>query len=127
MIFVDSSYLIAILINNDYHHKRALKLADKVTEKRIINNTVLTETLNSFTKCGGKLAKELFEMINETHEIQYLTRKDYQNTIDTYLFYGSSINYSDCTMLETMKKLNINKILSFDSDFDKIKGIKRIY
>lgn len=41
--------------------------------------------------------------------------------------YGDAINYSDCTILKTMQDLNINNILSFDSDFGKIKGIERIH
>ncbi|MCC7552979.1 MAG: type II toxin-antitoxin system VapC family toxin [Methanobacteriaceae archaeon] len=127
MLFIDSSYLIALLIDNDKNNSRASVLANKISEKKLINNTVLSETLNSYINSGGKLTKELFSMINETYDIHYLSEKEYEKTIDTYLNYDSAINYNDCTILQSMKKFDINRIVSFDSNFDKIEWIKRIY
>ena len=56
-------------------------------------------------------------------DIHYLNSADYEDAIDLYLHFDSSINYSDCTILSTMFQNNINQILSFDSDFEKIDGI----
>ena len=56
-----------------------------------------------------------------------LTYDDYRDSFDIFEFYNFSINFSDCTILNTMQNYKINKIASFDSDFDKIKGVKRIY
>ena len=127
MLFIDSSYLIALLISTDKKHPRTNDLNQELTEKKIINNTVLSEVLNSLTKFGGKKGKLIFNLINETFEIEYLNKQDYQEAMDIYLKYDGSINYSDCTILKKMKKKNINKIVSFDSDFDKVNGIVRIH
>ena len=51
---------------------------------------------------------------------------DYETAIDIYLNYDSAINYSDCTILTTMFQNGISKIVTFDSDFEKIRGIHRI-
>ena len=59
-------------------------------------------------------------------DIRYLDEKDYENAIDIYLNFNSSINYSDCTILSTMIENKINRIVTFDSDFNKIKGIEVI-
>ncbi|WP_458455636.1 type II toxin-antitoxin system VapC family toxin [Methanobrevibacter sp.] len=59
-------------------------------------------------------------------EIDYLEEGDYEKSVELYLNYDSSINYSDCTILETMFKNKIRRIATFDSDFDKIKGIEVI-
>lgn len=126
MIFLDSSFLIARLIKNDKNHARALSIEDQLNEKRYINNTVLTETLNSFTNVGGKLGKQLFLALTEINELIYLSQEDYEKSLDIYLHYDSSINYSDCTILESMEKLGLNKIVTFDSDFEKIKGLEII-
>lgn len=123
MIFVDTSFLIALLFTNDIYHERALKIAETIDERKLINNTVLNETLNAFTGKGGKIGKDLYNLINEMFDIQYLNQKDYENAIDIHLQYDSSINYSDSTILQTMVENNISKIVSFDSDFDKINGI----
>ncbi|MDO5849987.1 MAG: PIN domain-containing protein [Methanobacteriaceae archaeon] len=126
MIFLDSSFLIARLIKNDKNHARALSIEGQLNEKRYINNTVLTETLNSFTNVGGKLGKQLFFALSEINEIIYLSQEDYEKSLDIYLHYDSSINYADCTILESMEKLGLNKIVTFDSDFEKINGLEII-
>lgn len=123
MIFVDSSYLIARIISNDKYHERAIELENELNERRIINNTVLNETLNSFTKSGGTSVKELFNKLTNIHEVVYLSSKDYKEAAELFMYYDSSINFSDCTVLQTMNKLRINKIVSFDDDFSKIKGL----
>lgn len=123
MIFVDTTFLIALLIETDSLHEKALKIGENIHERKVINNTVLNETLNSFTGKGGKLGNGLYQVIKEMFDIEYLNETDYENAIKIYFHYNSAINYSDCTILETMMKNSINKILTFDSDFDKIKGI----
>ncbi|WP_407393192.1 type II toxin-antitoxin system VapC family toxin [Methanobrevibacter sp.] len=126
MIFVDTSFLIALLISTDQFHEKALKISQTINERKVINNTVLNETLNSFTGKGGKVGKDLYYVIMEMFDIQYLTPDDYEEAIDIYLYYDSSINYSDCTILSTMFQNNISRIVSFDSDFEKISGVSVI-
>ena len=123
MIFVDTSFLLALLIESDPLHEKALLISETIHEKKVINNVVLSETLNAFTSKGGKLGKELYQGINEMFEIKYLNKSDYDDAIELYLNLDSSINYSDCTILLTMINNRINRIVSFDSDFTKIKGI----
>lgn len=126
MIFVDTSFLIALLISTDKFHEKALSISQTINERKVINNTVLNETLNAFTGKGGKIGKDLFNVINDMFDIQYLAPNDYEDAIDLYLHYDSSINYSDCTILSTMFQNEINQIVSFDSDFEKISGISVI-
>ena len=123
MIFIDTSFLLAILIKSDINHNKALELSDTFYENKMINSTVLTETLNLFTGIGGKIGISLYNNLNNMFDIDYLTKNDYDDAIEIYLSYNSSINYSDCTILKSMQKYNINKIATFDSDFNKIKGL----
>ncbi len=126
MIFVDTSFLIALLISSDQFHEKALGVSQTINERKVINNTVLNETLNAFTGKGGKVGKELYNLILKMFDIQYLTPDDYNGAMDLYLYYDSTINYSDCTILSTMFQNDISQILSFDSDFEKINGISII-
>ncbi len=89
----------------------------------MINSTVLNETLNAFTGKGGKLGKDLFNEIIEMFDIEYLTDEGYNDAMEIYLSYDSTINYSDCTILATMFKNGVNKIATFDSDFEKVRGL----
>lgn len=123
MIFVDTSFLLALLIETDPFHEKALQISETIHEKKVINNIVLTETFNAFTSKGGKVGKELYHSISEMFEVKYLNKSDYDDSMELYLNLDSSINYSDCTILLTMINSKIDRIVTFDSDFKKIKGI----
>ena len=126
MIFVDTSFLISLLVKTDSHHEKALKIAESIHERKVINSPVMNETLNAFTGKGGKIGKELYRIIEEMFDIEYLNQSDYEHAMEIYLHFDSSINFSDCTILSTMIRNKIDKIISFDSDFEKVKGIKII-
>ena len=49
MIFIDTTFLIALLFKTDPLHEKALLVSESINERKIINNTVLCETLNSFS------------------------------------------------------------------------------
>ncbi|MBQ2635258.1 MAG: PIN domain-containing protein, partial [Methanobrevibacter sp.] len=59
--------------------------------------------------------------------VVFLTSEDYNESLKLFKYYNLSVNYSDCTILKTMMDNNVSVVVSFDSDFDKIKGIRRIY
>ena len=126
MIFVDTSFLIALLISTDHFHERALEISETINERKVINNTVLNETLNAFSGKGGKIGKDLYNIILEMFDVEYLSPVDYEKAMDLFLHYDSSINYSDCTILTTMFQNNIDRIVSFDRDFEKIEMINLI-
>ena len=123
MIFIDSSFLLALLLKSDINHNKALELGDNFHENKMINTTVLTETLNAFNAVGGKTGVSLYDNFKEMFDIDFLTLQDYDDAMDIYSAYDSSINFSNCTILKTMQKFNLSKIATFDSDFKKIKGL----
>ena len=128
MIFVDTSYLLALINPKDKFNKRAIELKKVLgNEKRVINSSVLLEFANSLRIYGGKKSNEIIQLIKRTHEIIYLNQEDYDYSEIIFLNYDAKINFSDCTIIRTMEEEKISKIVSFDSDFDKIDGIVRIY
>ena len=128
MIFLDSSYILALLLKKDKHHVVSKNLVNYLAhEKKVINITVLQEVLNSLNIINyPKDISSLIDSILSMDKIGYLTEKDYMESIELYKYYNKSINFSDCTILVTMQKYNITNIVSFDSDFDKISGVNRI-
>ena len=128
MIFLDSTYLIGLILKNDslYYKSHLLKpyLDD---ENKIINNTVFNEVLNSVTSNNSSYDLNHIKKLLLSFNIDFLTSDDYLDSFDIFEYYNFSVNFSDCTILNTMQNYNINQIASFDSDFDKIKGVKRIY
>ena len=128
MYFIDSSFLLSLLTENEKNNKHSCEISENIHEYRVINNIVLSETLNGIRRYEKRVdLNKIYTIINEVMDIKYLTKSDYEDAVNTYSYYNGSINYSDCLILKTMQDNNINKILSYDDDFDKINGLQRIY
>lgn len=128
MYFIDSSFLISLLTENEKNNQHSCEISENINEYRVINNIVLSETLNGIRRYEKRVdLNKIYTIINEVMDIKYLKKSDYEEAINIYSYYNGSINYSDCLILKTMQDNNINKILSYDDDFDKINGLQRIY
>ncbi|RZN41369.1 MAG: PIN domain-containing protein [Methanosarcinales archaeon] len=75
---------------------------------------------------GGKTGKILYEYFTDNCKITFMDVTMLAKAVDTFLMYDGSISLADAASVEIMKKHKIKKILSFDSDFDKIPEIDRI-
>ena len=125
MIFLDSTYLIGLILKNDsLYYKSHLLKSYLDDENKIINNTVFNEVLNSVTSNNSNYDLNHIKKLLLSFNIDFLTSDDYLDSFDIFEYYNFSVNFSDCTILNTMQNYNINQIASFDSDFDKIKGVK---
>ena len=60
-------------------------------------------------------------------EIYHVEDEDYLKAIELMQYYKYTVNYSDCLIILSMFNNNIDTIVSFDSDFNRIDGINRIY
>ena len=129
MIFLDSTYLIGLMSDNDDYHEKAHQIRPVIDrERKLINNTVLVEVLNSLKKNNHKLElDEIMDALLGLDKVVFLTDEDYDESFKLFKYYNLSVNYSDCTILKTMMDNNVSVVVSFDSDFDKINGIRRIY
>jgi len=129
MIFLDTSYINGLILNNDNYASlsRSMKPILK-NETKVTNITVLLEVLNSVDKYNflGNL-EDLKNQLLNLNIFDFLTDEDYERAFELFKFYNRSLNFADCTILQTMQNHGITRIASFDSDFDKIKGIERVY
>ncbi|MGL6297728.1 MAG: type II toxin-antitoxin system VapC family toxin, partial [Methanobacteriaceae archaeon] len=115
MIFVDSSFLIALINNNDQWHSNAIKIAPEVKKtEKIVSNIIIIETLNLLGSLGGKVGRDIYETINDNYVIYMENKAIYDKAITTFIHYDGTIGYADCVNIEIMKELGISKIASFD-------------
>ena len=128
MIFLDSCFLISLISDKANHHEDAINLLELIdNEHKVINSLVLSETLNGIHRCEKrKSIEEIYNILIEVAEVIYLKPEEYIEAINLSNHYNNAINYSDFIILNTMQNKKINRIVSFDKGFDKIKGIERI-
>lgn len=130
MIFYDSSYLISLFNKRDQHHDDGIEIYHNLSDKTLnphINTTVVLEVLNSANKYNKLKTNEIFKELESKTNIIMLDYEDLKNSLDLHKYYNHALNFNDCTILNTMNENDINFIISFDRDFDKVKWIKRIY
>lgn len=129
MLFIDTCYLLSLINVKAINHEKAQLLSQYIHEEEtLINSTVLLEMLNRLKKKRYEKHRDtIIDLLYDMDNIHYLTTEDYNNALNICKQYSFSINYSDCTILETMRQFNVTNIVSFDSDFDKTNEIRRIY
>ena len=65
MIFVDASYIIALIVEKDQWHNDAVRLLERLkSEEKIITEPMIIESLNLIGSChGGKVGVMAFKYI----------------------------------------------------------------
>lgn len=128
MIFVDASYIIALIVEKDPWHQDAINLLDRLkSEEKIITDAMIIESLNLIGSChGGKVGYLTFKYIRDNFNI-FKSDTLLEESIRYYLKYDGTLSLADCTAIHAMKENNVHEIFSFDDDFDKVDGIFRVH
>lgn len=128
MIFIDASFFIAAVNKKDQWHEKAGEILPLIRkEEKVTSGLILSESVTLVGALfGGKIGLSLYNYIIGNHEILYPDKDLSFDAMETYLKYDGTLSFADSVSLKIMKDLGIEKIVSFDSDFDKADGIFRI-
>lgn len=113
----------------DQWHQNAGEILPIIkNEEKIISELILSESVTLIGSLFGvKTGLKLFNYILDNHEIHYLDKNLIFDAMEIFLKYNGTLSFADSVSVQIMKDLQIEKIVSFDSDFDKVKKIMRIY
>lgn len=125
MIFVDTSAIIALEVPSDKFHKRALRWREEVKDPVFVSsNLVFIETISWVRHNSGKeIAVRIgFSLLSgEGIHLERVTLEDENKAWDLFQkIEGRGISMIDCTSFVLMKRLKINNVFAFDSDFMKL-------
>ena len=131
--FFDASFLIALFNSEDIFHPKAIEIIKKVdllNNPFVTSNIAVAETINALFRTNGSLiAKKFFSSFKKSSIKEFFITKEIFHSAYKLLFQQKSksgLNLFDCLHVETMKHLNINTILTFDSDFKKFAKINEV-
>lgn len=123
MIFLDSSYLIALFVKKEENHQRAVDLAEIIkNEEKLISKLVIAETITVLKKkLQTKDIAKIYEILKDftTAEDSHL----FDNAFKHFVKYDGEISFFDAVYIALMEDFRIHQIASFDSDFEGKKGI----
>ncbi|MEA1909306.1 MAG: PIN domain-containing protein [Euryarchaeota archaeon] len=129
MIFVDSSYYIAIVDTKDQWHKKALELSEYIeTNISVVSSFIISEVVTEIgRRSGGKVAYNLYNYFTDNCKIIYINRDLLSESMEIVLKYDGTLSLADATSVAIMDNMKIGEIISFDSDFDKVDFINRVH
>jgi len=129
MIFIDATYIIAIILEKDQWHDRVKDIEKKISNKnKITSDIMIIESMATIGSLkGGKVAKIMYNYIKDNYSIYETNMKTLDNGMDTLLKYDGTLSLADSIAIEIMKELKIYEIASFDEHFNNKEGIIRIY
>jgi len=128
VIMLDTSFLVALARERDGKHARAKEILSHVKEGMLISEFVFAEFVNYLSaKDGGESAHAAAEgLLSSDAEFIFSNFDEVRDSLEILRKY-SGFSFTDASCVAIMKRGGISKIASFDSDFDKLKEIERVY
>lgn len=120
-IFVDTSAFYAIVNKGETHHNKIKEFIKKSKSLLVTTNLIFAETISLVTKRLGKnIAADFGTGLRSSARLNiYYVSEEYQKEAwDLFVGYkDKDFDYIDATCFTFMKKMGINKVLTFDRHF----------
>jgi len=128
MYFLDTTFIVALFVSNDDWHNQAVQVYQKIKgNKLVISYLVIAETIAVLkNKLETKDIKEIYRNLPNFFNV-IEDSAFYDEAMSEFIKYDSTISFFDAMYVALMKKEEIDKIVSFDSDFDKVDNIVRVH
>lgn len=126
MIFADSSFLVALAIDIDPNHDKALRAIPADDQGKVTSEDIIKETLTIISQRKGRnFCIEFFDGISREYIILPASSERYRAGLKLFLNPKLQKNVSliDCISAAICQELGIKRILSFDDHF-KALGVK---
>lgn len=128
--FLDTSFIISYIVEEDNQHNKTRNLEHYLTEKCYLNNNVLSEVvtvLYNKTKDLKLTNIVYFSLKDDFNVINEYTNNNYNNeTLKIFNNHAGKLSFVDAGIIATMKENNIRNLLTFDKQFTKEKQINVI-
>ena len=132
-VFLDTSFIVAFLNKKDSRNEKATRLWDNIMQNKwgysVTSDYIVDECFTLLLTRRKKLdlLSNLHSFIHGDDKsgiskiIQFfkITQRIYENTWEMFKKYNDpELSFTDLTILEVCKELNIQYLASYDSDFE---------
>jgi predicted nucleic acid-binding protein len=129
LIFLDSSFVIALADGDDQFHEKAVNVLPRLGPQRIISELVLSESVSAVgARLGVKAGRTVFEnlLYDSMTKAVFGNRRLYERAMAIYARYSGRLSFADSVSVRIMYDEKVREIASFDSDFDRVENLVRI-
>jgi len=128
VIAADSSYFVALSDTKDRWHEDALRVRDAVAQEFFLSDLVVAEAVAIIgSRRGGKPARTMYEYFMDSCELDFADQDLLRDGMTHHLRYDGRLSVTDCVTLAIMERRRARDIVSFDSDFDRVRAVRRIH
>lgn len=126
---LDYTFLKSLLIQDDPKHDLAERMTLTFDDRTTcyIPYHIFIQVMQLCNNYNNTVKEEIFHTLSNTCRIQNLNFKQLQNNYTKILHSNDILDFNDCLTIEYMKEKSIKALLSFNENFDEIKGINRLY
>jgi predicted nucleic acid-binding protein len=98
-----------------------------VDKGTVVSDLVVAEAVTIIgSRGGGRAAAKLYDYFRDSCELEFLDKGRLEESMRLHLMFDGRLSVADCTSVAIMTELKIRRIASFDTDFDRVKGIERL-
>ena len=127
--FIDSSFLIALVLDKDTNKEKAIDLSKMLSEDCYISDNIINEVVTVVNLKGNYTQAitmyhfmiDNFKIIRE-HEIINYNEK----TVHVFEKFKGKLSFTDSAIIVTMLEYGIENLISFDKQFGREKKINVI-
>ena len=120
-IFVDTSFVLALINERDQYHDQAQKLSLKFEQAPLVTTVaVLLEIGNALANGFKKEAKAVISLLRNSNRVEVveLDVGIFEKALDMYeTFDDKAWGLVDCISFVAMRERNLTDVLTFDRDF----------
>jgi hypothetical protein len=121
-LFVDTGYIIALINENDNHHRQALRLAERHSGYPLVTtNAVLLETGNALSRIARHECSQLIHAFQEADEMTLIHMNPvlFKQAVNLFARYQDKTwGLVDCLSFVVMREMQITTALTFDHHFE---------
>lgn len=120
-LFVDTSYIIALVNENDDHHQQALRWAEKyVGYPLVTTDAVLLEVGNALSRIARTQSSQIIRYFQDADEVSliHLNPILFKDALRLYEHYQDKTwGLVDCLSFVVMREMRLSTALTFDQHF----------
>lgn len=120
-IFLDTSFIVALINERDQYHEQALGLADRYySQLLIITNVILLEIANALARGYKRKAVQVIEDLTSSNDVEVvcLSSELFNQAFEVYKTrQDKAWRLVDSISFVVMQNRNIRAALTFDHDF----------
>lgn len=120
MILIDSSIYIALAVDIDYDHQRAVALVPKLAVEKCTSEDFVKETLTVISQRQGKAASiRFFQYLSQDTAVLPVTTERFHMGLELFLNpkINKDISLIDCIATAIYREIGAETFVTFDTHF----------